>query len=43
MIEIWQVIPLELKAVILASIVIWFRLEYEDKKREEWQPRHKKD
>ena len=35
MIEIWQAIPLELKAVILASIVIWFRLEYEDKKREE--------
>ena len=36
MIEIWQTIPLELKAVILTSIVIWFRLEYEDKKREEW-------
>ena len=33
MIEIWQTIPLELKVVILASIVIWFRLEYEDKKR----------
>ncbi len=36
MIEIWQTIPLELKVVILTSIVIWFRLEYEDKKREEW-------
>lgn len=43
MIEIWQTIPLEIKVIILASIVIWFKMEYEDKKREKWQPERKKD
>jgi hypothetical protein len=45
MIEFIGTIPLELKVTILACIVLWFKLEYDDKKskREIWQPERKKD
>jgi hypothetical protein len=46
MIELWQTFAIEFKVLILASIVLWVKLEYEDKKRskrETWQPEHRKD
>ena len=46
MIELFLEIPIEFKVLILASIVLWVKLEYEDNKRskrETWQPEHRND
>ena len=46
MIELFLEFPIEFKVLLLASIVLWVKLEYEDNKRskrETWQPEHRKD